>query len=161
MPRIHIFNNFACHAPKLPCPPPQPPQPSPYLTPTCCPAPPPTTTTTTGGALRITGGDPNATTGQLEVFQPRAALWGPVCNTGWDNSDARVACWQLGYVWGTTPASAAVEGGGVAGGVAGPWLMDEVQCTGSETRLADCPYAAVESSGGSCSYAEVACSAGE
>lgn len=46
------------------------------------------------GAARLTGG-PIAQEGRLEVCIN--GVWGSVCSTGWDNTDAFVTCKQLGY----------------------------------------------------------------
>ena len=64
--------------------------------------------------------------GRVEILY--GGVWGTVCSNLWDISDADVVCRQLGYV-GATMASSAVyeEGEGVT------W-MDEVSCSGNETR---------------------------
>ena len=51
-----------------------------------------TGTTCTQGAIRLQGG--NATEGRVEICNNN--VWGTVCEDGWDNTDARVACQQLG-----------------------------------------------------------------
>ena len=51
-----------------------------------------TGTTCTQGAIRLQGG--TAIEGRVEICYNN--VWGTVCEDGWDNTDARVACQQLG-----------------------------------------------------------------
>ena len=74
--------------------------------------------------VRLAGGSLPGT-GRVEIFY--GGVWGTVCNTLWDISDARVVCRQLGYISATTAVSRAVNGEGVI------W-MDQVSCHGNETR---------------------------
>ena len=58
--------------------------------------------------------------------------WGSICDNGWDDTTAKVACRQLGFA----------KGSKVVGVVesSGPILMDAVSCTGKETDLGHCFY---------------------
>ncbi|XP_046574468.1 LOW QUALITY PROTEIN: deleted in malignant brain tumors 1 protein-like [Haliotis rubra] len=73
--------------------------------------------------------------------------WMEVCDKGWTEDDAKVTCRELGFVDGM-----ALHGSALAGNMWGspwgkhPWSTgrtvssySSVNCTGSETRLADCP----------------------
>ena len=46
----------------------------------------------TQGAIRLQGG--TVTQGRVEICNSN--VWGTVCDNSWDNTDARVACRQLG-----------------------------------------------------------------
>ena len=60
--------------------------------------------------------------------------WGTVCDDSWDHEDAIVVCRQLGFLTtGVTAFSRAAFGEGT-----GPILLDNVNCFGTESRLADC-----------------------
>ena len=49
--------------------------------------------TCTNGVIRLQGG--NATSGRVEICNNND--WGTVCDDQWDDSDAQVACGQLGF----------------------------------------------------------------
>ena len=85
---------------------------------------------TTEGDLRLVGGATD-NEGRVEVFHNRE--WGTVCDDGWDINDANVVCHQLGYSRATSAPVQAFFGAG-----SGPIHYDNVACTGSEARLANC-----------------------
>ena len=47
------------------------------------------------GDLRLVGDDKTSTSGTLEICIGK--LWGTVCDDGWDDRDAAVACGKLGF----------------------------------------------------------------
>ena len=74
--------------------------------------------------------------GRVEVCVNNA--WGTVCDDFWDNTDASVVCRQAGFSdQNATARSFAFFGQGTD-----PIVLDDVRCTGNESRLIDCPYTA-------------------
>ncbi|XP_025101795.1 uncharacterized protein LOC112568406 isoform X40 [Pomacea canaliculata] len=71
--------------------------------------------------------------GRVEVRKSVSDPWGTVCDDGWDNNDANVVCRQLGFGQIGQAVAAAFYGQGT-----GPINLDNVNCTGSETTLANC-----------------------
>ena len=80
-------------------------------------------------------------------------LWGTVCDFGWDTADARVVCRQLNFSiagtiksllfnmhfnFGSSSAPVAIPDANFGQGT-GRVSMGNVQCAGTEARLADCP----------------------
>ena len=82
------------------------------------------------GDLRLRDGD-SAASGRLEVYLQGA--WGTVCDHGFGEEEGAVACRQLGYAGLDEVAS-------FGPARTGPIWMDDVVCTGSESRLIDCRY---------------------
>ena len=74
--------------------------------------------------------------------------WGTVCDDGWDYTDARVLCRQLGYRYSGTPYYNAYFGQG-----SGSILLDDITCTGSESTLANCGHLRADQVR-SCSHSE-------
>ncbi|KFQ25894.1 Neurotrypsin, partial [Mesitornis unicolor] len=81
--------------------------------------------------IRLAGGN-NAHEGRVEVYH--AGQWGTVCDDQWDDADAEVVCRQLGLGGVAKAWSQAYFGEGT-----GPVLLDEVQCTGNELSIEQCP----------------------
>nr|VZH89282.1 unnamed protein product [Spirometra erinaceieuropaei] len=62
--------------------------------------------------------------------------WGTVCDDNWSLKEATIVCKQLGFPYAlqaTTRDFFATNG-------MHPYIMDDVSCTGNETRLQDCSY---------------------
>ncbi|XP_033729138.1 scavenger receptor cysteine-rich type 1 protein M160-like [Pecten maximus] len=101
-----------------------------------------TPTTETPFALRLENGLYN-NSGRLGVYHN--GQWGGVCEYGWNYNDANVACRMLGYTNGTitsqryTLDSVWYEWFGNETDPGLIW-MGNVQCIGTETSLADCPF---------------------
>ncbi|XP_017386284.1 T-cell differentiation antigen CD6 isoform X3 [Cebus imitator] len=82
-------------------------------------------------ALRLVdGGSPCA--GRVEMLE--RGEWGSVCDDTWDLEDAHVVCRQLGCGW----AIQALPGLHFSPG-RGPIHRDQVNCSGTEVYLWDCP----------------------
>ena len=69
-----------------------------------------------------------------------------MCDDLWSTVDAQVACQQLGYAAGVTVYTSAHFGQG-----SGPILLDNLACSGSESRLVDCTY---DNNTADCSHSE-------
>ncbi|CAI8038684.1 Deleted in malignant brain tumors 1 protein, partial [Geodia barretti] len=83
--------------------------------------------------------------------------WGSVCGDGWDQRDAAVVCRQLGFASeGAEPLLSAYYGES-----SGPILLSNVECSGTELYLKDCPSSGLYQH--SCTHSQdvgVRCSAG-
>lgn len=75
--------------------------------------------------------------GRLEVLHSERG-WGTVCDDNFDDLDAAVACFSLGFRGGS--AGLAFSLGIPVVDATVPILMDEVRCAGSEGALWDCPH---------------------
>uniref|UniRef100_A0A671L052 SRCR domain-containing protein n=1 Tax=Sinocyclocheilus anshuiensis TaxID=1608454 RepID=A0A671L052_9TELE len=82
-------------------------------------------------AVRLVGGG-HRCGGRVEVWR---GSWGTVCDDGWDLDDAHVVCAQLGCGY-----AVSVSGQGEPYGQGtGLIHMDELNCTGKERSLWECP----------------------
>jgi len=66
---------------------------------------------------------------------------GPVCDDGWHDIDASVACRQLGYTGGTTTYYSNY------GSVPSVFAFDDVVCEGTETSIQSCDYQRTDNCG--------------
>lgn len=88
----------------------------------------------TNGSLRLNEGRRSDSAGRLEVYNPGSGRWGTVCNIGWGESDAQVACRQLGFVNVSSALSSSFRMGANS-----PIYLSNVRCFGNETSLLGCP----------------------
>ncbi|XP_063094198.1 antigen WC1.1-like [Cavia porcellus] len=72
--------------------------------------------------------------GTVEIFHQGS--WGTICDDSWDLSDAQVACRQLGCGVALNFLISAHFGEGSE-----PIWLDEVNCTGEESHIGECPSA--------------------
>lgn len=72
--------------------------------------------------------------GRVEVFYH--GQWGRVCDDQWDTKDADVVCRQL-----NCGHALAAPVGARFGGGKGHFLLADVDCTGEESFLGQCPHA--------------------
>ncbi|XP_033949699.1 T-cell differentiation antigen CD6-like isoform X2 [Pseudochaenichthys georgianus] len=102
-------------------------------------------------AVRLAGGSGRCA-GRVELW--RNGEWGTVCDDQWDLRDADVVCAQLGCGY---AVSVTGQGGSFPPG-RGPVHRDELNCTGREESLWDCPASQEESDCGHKEDAGVVCS---
>ncbi|XP_078576978.1 uncharacterized protein LOC144862408 isoform X2 [Branchiostoma floridae x Branchiostoma japonicum] len=86
----------------------------------------------TDACVRLRGGN-NTAEGRVEVLH--YGEWGTICNDRWGDEDAQVVCRQLGYRYARPVSSQRSFGQG-----GGHIWMDQLACTGNESRLTDCPH---------------------
>ncbi|XP_025100418.1 deleted in malignant brain tumors 1 protein-like isoform X2 [Pomacea canaliculata] len=81
---------------------------------------------------RVVNGTADA--GRLEILYD--GTWGTVCDDGFGQAEALVACRMLGY----NSTTAVAVGSDKYGVGSGPILLDDLQCEGNETSLAQCKH---------------------
>ncbi len=105
------------------------------------------------GDVRLAGTTTNVYEGRVEVCNNQA--WGTVCDDLWGAPDAQVTCRQLGFsrfstltrltkvasrkYCSFTSLDAQAFSFARFGAGTGPIVLDNVQCTGNEARLFNCP----------------------
>ncbi|XP_048880638.1 T-cell differentiation antigen CD6-like [Brienomyrus brachyistius] len=102
--------------------------------------------------VRLVGGSDRCA-GRVEMWQN--GTWGTVCDDGWDEKDARVVCVQLGCGIAVEATGERVSFGPGKGHI----TMVEVNCSGNETQLRQCPFKKHEQFCGHKEDAGVVCSA--
>lgn len=93
----------------------------------------------TQGDVRLTGQGASSSQGRVEIYIN--GEWGTVCDDSFDSNDASVVCRQLGL----SRDFAQVVTNTFGPGTGTIWL-DDVDCTGTETRLDQCPMKALGTS---------------
>ena len=91
-----------------------------------------TTSRFSSGSLRLANGSAPSV-GRVELWYSEE--WNTVCDDSWDINDATVVCRQLGYQGAAFARQSAYFGRG-----SGNILLDNLQCTGTETSLFRCPH---------------------
>ena len=72
-------------------------------------------------------------------------VWGTICDDVWDDTDATVACRELGFLNGTTRRRALYKSS------IGPVWLSQVNCSGTENKLSYCQHNGVGNVG-NCSH---------
>ena len=83
--------------------------------------------------VRLADGGPGNFKGRVEINHNE--VWGTVCDNNWNLKDASIVCKMLGF-----PDAMEANGGATFGRGRGKIWLDEVQCTGNESRLDDCSH---------------------
>uniref|UniRef100_A0A8D3EDX8 SRCR domain-containing protein n=2 Tax=Scophthalmus maximus TaxID=52904 RepID=A0A8D3EDX8_SCOMX len=101
--------------------------------------------TTVEGQVRLANGGNSSCSGRVEIFL--RGQWGTVCDDAWGLVDAQVVCRQLGCGRVLSAPLSARFGPG-----RGPIWLDDVTCTGSESKLTECRHRGIGSH--NCAHSE-------
>eukprot|EP00118_Oscarella_pearsei_P026045 m.309288 g.309288 ORF g.309288 m.309288 type:complete len:577 (+) comp45997_c0_seq1:262-1992(+) len=85
--------------------------------------------------IRLVDGK-DACEGRVEIRLHAGGVWGTVCDDLWRESNADVACQEMGYSTAISPVRRSFGRG------KGPILMDDVVCRGRERSIRACRYSA-------------------
>jgi hypothetical protein len=98
------------------------------------------------GDLRLVGG-PDVWEGRLEVYHD--GRWGTVCDDSFGSPDGQVACRQLGALG----FQSLTDGSGYDGSAESQTIwLDDLNCSGDESRLVSCSHAGLGNE--NCSHSE-------
>uniref|UniRef100_A0A3P9BKP6 SRCR domain-containing protein n=1 Tax=Maylandia zebra TaxID=106582 RepID=A0A3P9BKP6_9CICH len=91
-----------------------------------------TANTAVEGEVRLVNGN-SSCSGRVEIFH--SGQWGTVCDDAWGLVDAQVVCRQLGCGRVFSALTNAQFGQG-----SGPIWLDDVACSGNESKLSECQH---------------------
>ena len=74
----------------------------------------------------------------IHIWDRQEGKWKGICDDHWETNDAKVACRQLGYSGGNVKAVTDLAGFYYPSRI---YLLDDVACNGTESRLFDCRHA--------------------
>ncbi|XP_072041247.1 scavenger receptor cysteine-rich domain superfamily protein-like [Amphiura filiformis] len=97
--------------------------------------------------MRLAGGPTNRE-GNVEIYHN--GRWGSICPNDWGINEVRVVCKYLGFSGDGKVRNRVI----LHESIIGPTWLGGLNCTGSESNLAECPHPGWEKSG--CDYAEQA-----
>ena len=96
-------------------------------------------------AVRLIDGI-NKLEGRVEIQYQ--GIWGTICDDGWDDIKATIVCKELGFLNGTATQQALF-----GSDTTSPVWLDQVNCTGSESKLSHCIHHGATNTG-NCSHSQ-------